>query len=102
MRLLAFILSIIVLGMSSMPCNDDLDTSGVVKDGYAASQGETQQHREACSPFCHCSCCASFSFVGNVPAVKIPQSYHPGIASIYNAGAVIEISLPVWQPPQLV
>lgn len=107
MRFTALILALLILVLSCLPCADSdvMPLSGVKKEVSTSSQKQHQQHQEKdlCSPFCHCSCCSTYSVV-NIPlviAVIIQQPVCISHASQVS-DAVIEISLPVWQPPQLV
>lgn len=86
-----------------MPCKD----TGIEYNNENSSvlqQKDCDQERtlnDVCSPFCVCSCCTT-------PTVAIEQLYKINlpliVASLYGEhqqGEFIDISLPVWQPPQL-
>ena len=103
MRLTAFILAILVLILSCLPCAD-VDTLPDIKTELAKHSGSVphHDHKDLCSPFCHCSCCSTYSLV-SIPLL-LPDVTERPVAPVYTAyisKAVIEISLPVWQPPQL-
>ncbi len=106
MRLIVFILAVIVLSLTCLPCADGfyIIKSGKSKTAVAKvpTQENDQDHNDACSPFCHCTCCAGFSI--NHVIASVNSLDHVGkinfVSSIKNA--VIDISLPIWQPPQLV
>jgi len=58
---------------------------------------------DLCSPFCQCSCCAGFSII--IAPTVIPLQAEFPTSRVFTSHLpedVIEISLPVWQPPQLV
>jgi hypothetical protein len=104
MRLFAFIMAVLVLSLSCLPCGDVntlVQKEGKVK--YELSKcDDGDRHEDDCSPFCHCSCCAGFSIHHQVAAVQ--QSFPP-LNSIHAARyieTIREVSIPVWQPPQLV
>ncbi len=109
MRVTAFILAILVLIISCMPCSDMHDIAmakrayhSVVSKNGSHQQDNGRNDLDLCSPFCHCSCCGGFSVM---QAVTIPQRLIVKIQPIYTeyvSADVINISLPVWQPPQLV
>lgn len=103
MKFLAFIMAILVLALSVMPC---ADTNAMI-DSHPKTELTKVSHQhdnhksDACSPFCHCTCCAGFtithfnsSFTIAVPVNKQINSFLPS--------EVIDITLPVWQPPQLI
>lgn len=54
-----------------------------------------------CSPFCYCTCCTGYStdhFIAEVePAIESYQRDRFSHLSL----SIKEISLPIWQPPQL-
>jgi hypothetical protein len=106
MKLVAFIMAIIVLVLSCMPCMDEGVDMKVIKDKKELSKSHNQQeededHSDACSPFCTCSCCSGFSPVYSFAAIAtLFPACSTNYCSLY-ISSVIEISLPVWQPPQL-
>lgn len=103
MKLLAFILSFLMIGLSALPCADEDFMAGSNQTGPALSKQHDQhdEHDDACSPFCHCTCCASFSinhipFTSSSLIITDARSY-----SSYLPGIIINYSLPVWQPPKI-
>lgn len=108
MRLTAFIMAILVLVLSCIPCAD-LDAMTVVKTESQTEQATpTHQHQEKdnmdlCSPFCHCACCAGFSVMYEpvIIPTRVVQPVNP-VFTEYLPAELVEISLPIWQPPQLV
>lgn len=107
MRFTATILAVLILVLSCLPCADidaitpSLSSTEVSK----SSQQHHEQHegKDLCSPFCHCSCCSTFSVL-NIP-IHIPVLLHQPVCvthTLHVSDAVTEISLPIWQPPQLV
>lgn len=109
MRLTAAILAILILILSCLPCAD-MEAMPVSNPGTNSTLSipgneHSQNHDDIdlCSPFCHCACCAGFSIM-QTPAI-LPQRIEVATSSLYvdfSSAEVIEISLPVWQPPQLV
>ena len=105
MRIIAFVLAFIVLALSCLPCADEAyamnggnTKADIVK---TSNQQNDQDHEDACSPFCHCTCCAGFSINHIFGSVSL-INFQPGqnFTSFLPADT-IEISLPIWQPPQL-
>lgn len=105
MRFLASILALLILALSCMPCADiDAMSTNQTAVVHEVTHGGDQnsEHKDLCSPFCHCSCCTSFSIV-NVP-VRLPEHIiilESRNYTDYVSVRVTEIALPVWQPPQL-
>ncbi len=103
-RILALILSILVLAFSAIPCADGDSFAKTDAGQYdlTQSQPSDEDHEDACSPFCICTCCAAFSVAYTFPALSVYViNYKLNHASFYEAGTQ-SISLPVWQPPQLI
>ncbi|WP_317042008.1 DUF6660 family protein [Sediminibacterium ginsengisoli] len=105
MRSIAFILAFLVLLLSILPC---ADTGMTVKTNKAKSeQVSASKHKDnksdddLCPPFCHCGCCASVSIKTNFLAVEARPAFYGNNAPYYLPGSISAISLPIWQPPQL-
>ena len=103
MRIVAFIMAMLVLGLSFVPCRDTADplVKEVVKHKLSATMPDDDAHDDSCSPFCHCACCAGVSLEHGIAAV---QQLLPPLVITHNARyieSIREISIPVWQPPQL-
>ena len=102
MRLSAFILAILVLVLSCVPCKD---TSFASKGDYAKHLTKTapddDAHDDSCSPFCHCSCCASVSIQHQVTALQEPLPSFAVLHTPRYVASIREVSIPVWQPPKL-
>ncbi len=103
MRFLAFFMAVLVLSLSCLPCGD-VNTI-VVKEGKATYElskcADGDKHEDDCSPFCHCSCCAGYSIHHQVAVLQ--QSCPPS-AFLHNSRyiqTIREVSIPIWQPPQL-
>ena len=105
MKLLAFFMAFLVLALSFLPCADGDVQAAVsidpVNSELAHNQQDGDNHEDACSPFCHCICCASFSVNHIIPLAIIPIPPPPINHSSYYNSAIAEFSVPVWQPPQL-
>lgn len=85
-----------------MPCTDGANAvDGKVKQEIVeTSHQQDYPKTDACSPFCSCSCCASVSLVH--PIAK--EHTIPAIKKFYSSfycSSIIQISLAIWQPPQL-
>lgn len=105
MRIIAFILAFIVLALSCLPCADGAYAmnAGMAKSELIKepTQQNDQDHNDACSPFCHCTCCAGFSINHSVVSINVLILLPSKSFSSYLSDNTIEISLPIWQPPQL-
>lgn len=103
MKIIAFIMAVMVLVLGCLPCQDNEAAwvHGETMHLAVNDDHDKAPHEDLCSPLCSCACCSTAS-VHNPPALLATS---PGEAVVYYAdaylGAVINISLPVWQPPQL-
>jgi len=98
-------MAVIVLVQVCMPCDDD--TIATKTDKFQTSVINSTSHQnhdnkpDNCSEFCQCSCCAGFSICYSFPDVAIPVNPGGVEFTSYLQLNVIEISFPIWQPPQL-
>jgi len=103
-KLFAFILAFLVLGLSCLPCVDDVLATNACKgkaEIVTQHNQNDQDHSDSCSPFCQCACCAGFSFNHSFPALNIPSITFCKDFASYFPENIMEISLPVWEPPRL-
>ena len=110
MKILAFIMAFLVLALSVMPC---ADTGVPANDGKPKTElaksntqkGDTHKddtQQDDCSPFCHCACCAGFSINHFIASVVHISPYESSTKTPHLPSSVLDVALPVWQPPQLV
>ena len=104
MKFLAFIVSILVLAQSVMPCGDKESITSEAKSKTELTKANNQQpdQRDDCSPFCSCSCCAGVAFLA--PSMKVSYLIAQMTPVYYGTITthLFRIALPIWQPPQLV
>jgi len=93
-----------VMLLSFMPCSDEGAGSKGKEFNAEITKGEAANgnHNDACSPFCQCSCCAGFSINHNITTFSSLEKISAHVYCSYLPENLIEISLPIWQPPQLV
>jgi len=102
MKSLAFILSFLIIGLSAWPCADDymMDESSKMAAAITAPNDQQHDHEDACSPFCHCTCCAGFSINHSSITATSMIPCNTLLYSSYLPGSLIEHSSAVWQPPR--
>lgn len=109
MRLLAFILACLTIVLSTFPCADRVypSSEGVATyDQHFERSNDIHSHEasdhDACTPFCHCTCCAGFSLMPTIDFFQKPYftSIRP-LYTMYRDKGINEVFFPVWQPPQL-
>ncbi|MCF6278803.1 MAG: hypothetical protein L3J14_00475 [Flavobacteriaceae bacterium] len=65
MKLLAVILSILTITLSSIPCDDELIVSGELVFELQNSENHLGDFGDMCSPFCSCVCCTTITIEPN-------------------------------------
>lgn len=102
MKIFAFFMAVLVLTLSVMPCADinAMSKSNWQTEIKAAHQN-SDNHIDICSPFCQCSCCAGFSINHSVAAIVSVSILPHTQTGFFPPSEIIKVSLPVWQPPQL-
>jgi hypothetical protein len=103
MKATAIFLAILLFALNFIPCKD----AAAPKDAKAAvelpgAHNDSDKHDDdSCSPLCICSCCSVAPMPSPVIAVEtIIERVHPVLASAYT-DQLLDIALPIWQPPQL-
>ncbi|WP_407641177.1 DUF6660 family protein [Daejeonella rubra] len=104
MRSLTFIMAIMVLVLSCIPCAEAEVFAGKYESKTLLFKSDTQNlpiNSDACSPFCTCSCCLGFSIAATVsPSFSLMYTCRQKIYSSYYPKIISSISLSIWQPPQ--
>lgn len=102
MKSFSLICAILVLVLNFVPCADAQET--VDRYNQVLCQQSKTEHphpiSDNCSPFCHCSCCASSSIVQLFYLNITPEIQYKNALIPYFLRDYIAISLPIWQPPQ--
>jgi len=97
---------IIVLGLNLVPCADAHDHADAPVTASLSSGDHTKGHelpaQDACTPFCHCSCCASSVVLKLIVSLNPPFPIPQTSIAVHFEGRSIDVSLSVWQPPKLV
>ncbi|WP_394333858.1 DUF6660 family protein [Chitinophaga eiseniae] len=100
-RFFAVILSIVLLALGTISCSDELPLSGMAGSSYQADNTTHQhEHKDFCSPFCACSCCAAPVIISLVYFAPVPASHTIFSYSEMPAGIISDLPQPVWQPPR--
>jgi len=105
MKIIAFIMAFLVLALNVIPCADTVNAANESKSKMVVAKSNSQKsdpQQDDCSPFCSCTCCAGFSVNHSVASIAAIISYEERYQTAYLPADIIEISLPIWQPPQLV
>ena len=104
MKIAAFIMALMVLMLSFTSCVDGTYAMNKEKEHIEASKTQTpvdEDCNDNCSPFCTGNCCPGFAF--SFESLQIAYLLLPSSEKLtaYLPADISEITLPVWQPPQL-
>jgi hypothetical protein len=102
MKIFTFIMAFIVIALSCMPCADAGAVQVAAKMEVKKSHTPEKNHNDACTPFCQCACCAGFSINHFIAKISSPHIIQSSEYSSEFLSSTFTISLPIWQPPQLV
>lgn len=109
MKFIWSILAIIILVLSCIPCSDAevvaMEQTFINTTAKSTSQHKTdQEHKDLCSPFCQCSCCAVAYTIPLIPVTDVTtgHAFPDKIFAAYLQQSPVGITLPVWQPPKIV
>jgi len=110
MKIFWLILSIYLVSLSVLPCNDkeECDINVKVEQTSILKTNTHDQHKhenEHCPPFCTCSCCGAHSYHLQIAIDQFKKNKNFAIekkqictyAFIYSN----EYSSKIWQPPRL-
>lgn len=102
-KVLSFVVSVIILIVSCIPCEDSkaYTSNGADKVVISLGSDQTNADTDVCSPFCQCNCCSGFS-INYFPQTDFTTfiRYHqiyPGLSST----SIANMASAIWQPPQL-
>ena len=97
-------MALIVCFASVMPCADSV---GALNKNRSVVMSSTQNRStprdiDLCSPFCICSCCAGFTYAPNLCQIVWVKPIVSNNKLHFINADISNISLPIWQPPQLI
>src|SRR5689334_4314369 len=101
MKVFTFLMALLVLSLSILPCADAAAATGACKTEISSANDNDNDQQDACSPFCRCTCCAHPT-LQHSPQLLVSTV---GLFNIhfdsYAVSTLAEMAIPVWQPPQL-
>ena len=102
MKIIALLLSTMILSMAMHPCGDDMnsDPQEVTVDVFNSSGDELPGQDDDCTPFCFCQCCRTTI---TVPVAIKAVSFHSNIAGredmLYTFFYDFNHPDMIWHPP---
>jgi hypothetical protein len=102
MKYLAFILSVYLLVLNLVPCEDYAVADNEVNTEISQSIDVDHQHQgtDICSPFCICQCCHISATHFKIADLKLDITYISTQDFFYLNGLAQDFSFSVLQPPQ--
>lgn len=101
-----YILVIIIVGLSTYPCNDSDICVDDQKMSYSILDANDHDHSSSevdlCTPFCTCSCCCAHLQIPATLSYNLGQSESSARVKFYSSVFVHKLSYSIWQPPRLV
>jgi hypothetical protein len=98
-------MAFLVLALPVLPCDDDAANGDASKAKIEIvkqnNHKEEQEHKDSCSPFCHCTCCAGFSINHFFAATSSPVFIGDKSYTSYLPENIIKVSHSIWQPPRI-
>ena len=104
MKFLALILSIYVLALNLVPCEDGTTAENEVQTEISqgmADNGDRHQNTDTCSSFCSCQCCHINATYFRIADLKLDLPYISTQDFLYLNGEEKDFSTSILQPPQV-
>jgi hypothetical protein len=106
MKFLFLFLGFYLLGLSCLPCSDSKECStdtGVTVTFSAVNNHQEHNHtREACTPFCTCSCCAASVFYSPLNKIQVIKAIFPSEKyPLFQEDNISDTLNSIWQPPKI-
>ncbi len=103
MKLLSYICALIVLVQVMMPCTDKIATTSLHKrTEFSIASSKNQDHKDSCTPFCQCTCCATPSIQQLAYIIVSPDPIVLESHNWHTPGKCLEVHINVWQPPKVI
>ncbi|MFI5218635.1 MAG: DUF6660 family protein [Bacteroidia bacterium] len=101
-QIIATFLAITMMVMFIIPCADACDSnSHQIESSFETPQEHHQEHKDACSPFCSCSCCSIQITVVHFPVLTFVTPEIMKTFSVFKQPFFSSFSSSIWQPPKL-
>ena len=101
MRVFSMICVMVVLVLNFVPCADLHEDSKAETSFAIADHHNDTSTADNCTPFCHCSCCASTVVVKIFATPSVPFNITFPSYILHFEGDAKDVSLPIFQPPKI-
>jgi hypothetical protein len=101
MKIIAYILSLVILSLTVVPCMDKTEDNILRKIDITQNTQNHQQDSDHCSPFCACFCCASsITNQANISHLNL-IAFSQKLNTEYLLSFASQDFTSIWQPPKL-
>ena len=102
-RALAFVLLVVLLFVSFLPCADDfaIHSSEKTMHPFVKSEMQNNHQQDVCPPFCQCHCCSIVTIYHSFQTGILPLPWNDTPYAFQQKSAVVRVPHDIWQPPQL-
>ena len=106
MRFFAFMLSIFILTMALMPCDDAIEYTIFQNESLIQFENHSHDHpqgeADGCTPFCICTCCgASVDIPSVTELIVIKKKDFAELCSNYVLNYSFDFIEGIWHPPSI-
>lgn len=104
MKVIAFIISIIILCLSVKPCSDGSNIEDASIHKNDTSHNHQNDSDDSCSFTCSCSCCGISITYSSISVFSIKKTIQISriVFTEYTTNYVSGYLSKIWQPPQLI
>jgi hypothetical protein len=101
-KYLAVILSLYVIFLCSLQCQDKIEVNCSFTDCSHTESQHNEKDCHSCSPLCVCNCCHTNTLVIVKKAIEPVQKIENAYQIVLSDGRPTEIPQKIWQPPKIV
>ncbi|WP_394340867.1 DUF6660 family protein [Pedobacter nutrimenti] len=105
LKILGWILSLVVISMSFMPCKD-ITINKLSSSSFVLIKSEADHHedsiKDSCAPLCTCLCCNTMAIIRSL-SISIDTPAQSGMVYFCDCtDRAIQSNSSIWQPPKFV
>ena len=103
MKFLFTLLAFFMVYLSCLPCGDSVECNSKAQTKISASTShqDHQHNKEACTPFCTCTCCPASAFYSASSKVQFVKYFPTEKYPLYNIAIHTQLCDNIWQPPKI-
>jgi hypothetical protein len=100
-KIFSILFAVYFISLLVAPCGDKENCNEYAQQQTSGSKHQQGHSDEACTPFCFCSCCATYFLINDFQPVS---TLVVEINSVYTQPKDFKTStpiMPIWQPPKI-